>query len=174
MNSANPGMPDAIENNFSSTEAQETGSTSTNRSTHGNRRNRSSRSVSGIYIAAMVVGFVFFWPIGLAMLAWALWRDQIKANPMVQKFMQGSMPTPPSMPNLGGLGGLMGRRSSNTALAEYLEQEQSRLKTEQHKLDELVKAFEAFKQAERQTADQRDFEEFLRRRESSGDTPTSG
>lgn len=166
MNSATPGISDAIENDLSSAQAQDTNSNS-----RRNRRERSSRSVSGIYIAAMVVGFVFFWPIGLAMLAWALWRDQIKANPMVQKFMQGSMPTPPSMPNLGGL---MGRKSSNTALAEYLEQEQSRLKAEQHKLDELVKAFEAFKQAERQTADQRDFEEFLRRREGSGDTPTSG
>ena len=153
MNSANPDISDAIESNYSAKPA---------------RANCSSRSVGGVYIAAMVVGFVFFWPIGLAMLAWALWRDQIKANPMFQKFMQGSMPTPPSMSNLGGL---MGRRPSNSALAEYLEQEQSRLKAEQHKLDELVKAFEAFKQAERQTADQRDFEEFLRRREASGDKP---
>jgi len=159
-------MPDAIENDFSSAQTQ--AFRSAGRSSRGER---SSRSVGGVYIAAMVLGFVFFWPIGLAMLAWALWRDQIRANPMVQKFMQGSMPTPPSMPNLGGL---MGRRSSNSALAEYLEQEQSRLKAEQHKLDELVKAFEAFKQAERQTADQRDFEEFLRRRESSGETPASG
>ncbi len=124
----------------------------------------SSRSVSGPYIAAIVIGFVVFWPIGLALLTWALWREQIKAMPLVQKFMQGSMPKPPSMPSMSGL---MGRRPSNSALADYLEQEQIRLKAEQAKLDELVKAFEAFKSAERKEADKRDFDEFLRHRGAS-------
>lgn len=139
----------------------------------GNRRSRSDRNskFSGPYIAAIVVGFYFFWPIGLALLAWALWSDQIKAMPLVQKFMQGDLPKAPSMPNMSGL---MGRRPSNSALAEYLAQEQSRIKAEQHKLDELVKAFEAFKSAESQATDRRDFEEFLRHREATeGETPSA-
>ena len=36
---------------------------------------------------------------------------------------------------------------------------------EQQKLDDLVNAFEAFKEAERKASDQRDFENFLRTRE---------
>ena len=46
-----------------------------------------------------------------------------------------------------------------------LAREQQRLRDEQQKLDDLVKAFEAFKEAERKTNDQRDFENFLRSRE---------
>ncbi len=136
--------------------------------THRSQR-RCGRSVSGPYIAAIVAGFIIWWPVGLALLGWALWRDQIKANPVVQKFMQGSMPKPPSMPSMSGF---LGRRPSNSALAEYLEQEQARLKAEQQKLDELVQAFEAFKSAERKAADQRDFDEFLRHREASGRSDT--
>ena len=59
----------------------------------------------------------------------------------------------------------MARRPSNAALAEYLAREQRRLRDEQQKLDELVRAFEAFKEAERQANDQRDFENFLRQRQ---------
>ncbi|MEZ5650523.1 MAG: DUF2852 domain-containing protein [Burkholderiaceae bacterium] len=115
-------------------------------------------SIGGLYIAAIVAGFILFWPIGLALLVWAIWRDQIKALPFVKKLREGDMPKAPSF------AGFAGRRPSNTALAEYLAREQERLRAEQQKLDELVKAFEAFKEAERQDADRRDFESFLRQR----------
>ncbi len=133
--------------------------------THDPAARRSRSSISGPFIAAIVVGFVLFWPVGLALLVWALWGEQIKAFPPVQKLLQGNLPSKPAMPSMSGF---MGRRPSNSALAAYLEQEQARLKAEQHKLDELVKAFEAFKAAERQDADRRDFEEFLRHREATG------
>ena len=131
---------------------------------HRHGRGRCS-SMGGLYIAAMVIGFVIFWPIGLAMLVWAIWRDQIKALPFVQKMRDGEMPRAPRF------AGFSGRRPSNSALAEYLEREQERLKAEQQKLDELVKAFEAFKEAERHDADRRDFESFLRQRGDDGDAP---
>ncbi len=143
--------------------ADEPGPRRCGHSGNGRRRGRCS-SMGGLYIAAMVVGFIVFWPIGLAMLAWALWRDQIKALPFVQKLRESDMPK-------ARFTGFAGRRPSNTALAEYLGREQARLKAEQEKLDELVKAFEAFKEAERQDADRRDFESFLRQRGDDGDSP---
>ena len=35
------------------------------------------RPGSGWYIAATVAAFLLFWPVGLLMLAWALWHRQI-------------------------------------------------------------------------------------------------
>lgn len=117
---------------------------------------------SGWYIAATVAAFVIFWPVGVAMLAWALWHRQIKATTWYQSLRGARMPAAPD------LGAFARRRPSNEALAEYLAREQQRLREEQLKLDELVKAFEAFKSAERKASDQRDFENFLRSREGGG------
>lgn len=114
------------------------------------------------YVAATVAGFLVFWPVGLALLAWAFWRDEIRASSLWQKLRGVRTPTPTDF------GNFMGRRPSNAALADYLAREQQRLREEQRKLDELVRAFEAFKEAERQANDQRDFEAFLRQREREG------
>jgi hypothetical protein len=93
------------------------------------------------------------------MLVWALWHRSIKASSWWQN-LRGVRP-----PTMDDLGSFARRRPSNEALAEYLAREQQRLREEQQKLDDLVKAFEAFKEAERKANDQRDFENFLRSRE---------
>lgn len=115
---------------------------------------------TGWYIAGTVAAFVFFWPLGVAMLAWGLWHRQIRASAWWQNLRGARLPSAPD------LGGFARRRPSNEALAEYLAREQQRLREEQAKLDDLVKAFEAFKTAERKASDQRDFENFLRSREA--------
>ena len=117
------------------------------------------RPGGGWYIAATVAAFLLFWPVGLLMLAWALWHRQIRASSWWQS-LRGVRP-----PTMDDLGAFTRRRPSNEALAEYLAREQRRLRDEQQKLDDLVKAFEAFKEAERKSNDQRDFENFLRSRE---------
>ncbi|MGE0799052.1 MAG: DUF2852 domain-containing protein [Lautropia sp.] len=117
---------------------------------------------SGWYIAAIVVAFILFWPLGVAMLAWALWHRQIRASSLWQK-LSGVR-----APRAADFDSFVRRRPSNEALAEYLAREQQRLREEQQKLDELVQAFEAFKAAERKASDQRDFENFLRQREAGG------
>jgi len=117
---------------------------------------------SNWFIAATAAALVLFWPLGLAMLAWALWHRQIRTSSWWQS-VRGVRP-----PTMNDLGGFVWRRPSNEALAEYLAREQQRLREEQQKLDELVRAFEAFKDTERKANDQRDFENFLRSRESGG------
>jgi len=123
------------------------------------------RTGSGWYIAATVVAFLVFWPIGLLMLAWALWHRQIRASSWWQSLRGVRAPT------MDDFGAFARRRPSNEALAEYLAREQQRLREEQQKLDDLVKAFEAFKEAERKSNDQRDFENFLRSREGGTQPP---
>lgn len=125
------------------------------------------RTGSGGYIAATVVAFLVFWPVGLLMLAWALWHRQIRASSWWQS-LRGVRP-----PTMEDFGAFARRRPSNEALAEYLAREQQRLREEQQKLDDLVKAFEAFKEAERKASDQRDFEKFLRSRQGGTQEPTA-
>jgi hypothetical protein len=122
---------------------------------------------SGWYIAATVLAFLVFWPVGLLMLAWALWHRQIRASSWWQS-LRGVRP-----PTMDDWSAFTRRRPSNEALAEYLAREQQRLREEQQKLDDLVKAFEAFKEAERKADDQRDFENFLRSREGGTQGPTA-
>ncbi len=126
-----------------------------------------NRSVSGFRIALIVLGFIVFWPIGLALLAWTLWRRQITESSAWQSLrnLRWSSRRDDS-PAASRFHGLMSRRPDNVALAEYLEREQERLRAEQSRLDDLVKAFEAFKDAERRSADERDFEAFLQQRRS--------
>lgn len=119
-----------------------------------------SRRFTPGYIAATVIGFVIFPPIGFALLAWGLWREPIRSSRLFRK-LSGAATAAPS-----NLQGWMARHPGNSALSDYLAREQERLRAEQVKLDELVKAFDAFKDAERRSADQRDFDAFLEQREA--------
>jgi hypothetical protein len=116
------------------------------------RINRSGRASNGLLIAAIVAGFIIWWPLGLAAVAYAIWRD--KLNFTTPKAWAGSS-------NRLNVAAMIRQKPGNTALASYLEREQERLRAEQTKLDELISAFDAFKEAERRTADQRDFEQFM-------------
>ncbi len=122
---------------------------------------RACGSPSALRIAAIVIGFVIFWPLGLALLVWTVWGRQIRESAVSSKFAQWRVPNRASMRDFAT------RQPDNRALAAYLEQEQQRLKAEQTRLDELVTAFDAFKNAEQRSADQRDFDAFLRQRDSA-------
>lgn len=115
---------------------------------------------NGLMIAAIVLGFVFAWPIGLALLIWAIWHREIRsqARPFFARFREArrTVDTP-------HFNRFVSRKPSNAALAAYLEREQQRLRDEQEKLNEMVREFEAFKAAEREAIDRQDFEAFLKR-----------
>ena len=118
------------------------------------------RTTDGLTIAAIVVAFIVAWPLGLAALAWVIWRQEIKNSSLMQKLRRTQLPEAPSLPRF------MGRKPTNTSLAAYLDREQQRLRDEQKKLNELVEQFEAFKEAERVARDRQDFEAFLKQQES--------
>ena len=124
------------------------------------RHYRRCGSFSPWRIAAIVAGFIIFWPIGLALLVWTLWGREIRQSPLGQKIAGARQHRGERRHR-----GFMHRQPDNTALAAYLAREQERLQAEQDKLRELVQAFDAFKQAERRTADQRAFDAFLQQRD---------
>jgi hypothetical protein len=109
------------------------------------------------WIVAIVIGFVVFWPIGLALLAYAIWS---------KRMFNGSCRT-----NRTAWGHRHGFKSSgNTAFDAYKADTLRRLEEEQA-------AFEAFLQRLREAKDKTEFDLFMderaRRARSGGEDPAT-
>ena len=111
-------------------------------------------------IALMVLGFMIFWPLGLAMLAYILWGDRLDdfkweanraADSVSKKFRNGSC-------------GRKSTRTGNVAFDEWREQELERIAEERRKLDEEIREFDAYKEEIRRTKDSEEFEAFMKAR----------
>lgn len=93
----------------------------------------------GAWIAAMVLGFIFFWPIGLALLAYMIWS---------KRMFNGSCKS-----RRHGLGHKF-NSSGNSAFDAYKADTLKRLEDEQG-------AFEAFLQRLRDAKDKSEFDTFM-------------
>ena len=93
----------------------------------------------GAWIAAMVLGFIFFWPVGLALLFYMIWSKRM--------FSKSCTRTARSrMTTL--------RSSGNSAFDAYKADTLRRLEDEQHN-------FEAFLQRLRDAKDKAEFDQFM-------------
>lgn len=125
------------------------------------------RKVSGFYLAATFIAFIIFWPLGLGLLLWAAWREPVSQWPIVNKFRgRGCSSSARSRYANAYSSARMRHRPSNSALSAYLDGEKERIQQEKEKLHELVRAFESFKESERQSEDKKDFEAFLQQRDA--------
>ncbi|SIQ83821.1 Protein of unknown function [Rhizobium sp. RU20A] len=124
-------------------------------------------------VALMVLGFVLFWPLGLAMLAYILFGERFKgfksqANETVDGVMRGFR-------GFGRRGdfkpGTWQARTGNVAFDDWREAELARLDEERRKLDEMRADFDAYVRELRRAKDQEDFDRFMRERRSGGNTP---
>jgi hypothetical protein len=95
----------------------------------------------GAWIAAMVLGFIFFWPIGLALLAYMIWS---------KRMFNGSC----SSRRNGHSHGHKFRTSGNSAFDAYKADTLRRLEEEQG-------AFEAFLDRLRAAKDKSEFDQFM-------------
>jgi len=116
---------------------------------------------NALNIVLMIVGFAVFWPLGLAMLAWIIWGDEIaaKANEMKGQFRSFSERAPSFRSDSHGF---RGRDTGNVAFDEYRAQELKRLEEERRKLEEMRAEFETFLKDLRRVKDQEEFERFMR------------
>ena len=115
-----------------------------------------------ITIALMVLGFVIFWPLGLAMLAYILWGDQLQA-----KF---AMHRGKSCRNSGQHRRhrhWQGEDTGNAAFDDYRKSEIERLEAEHRKLEEERAEFEDFLANLRRAKDQEEFDRFMADRASA-------
>ncbi|PWK62795.1 DUF2852 domain-containing protein [Roseicyclus mahoneyensis] len=96
----------------------------------------------GAWIAAMVLGFILFWPIGLALLAYMIWSKRMFNSSCSQRR------------KAHGLGQSTSRSSGNAAFDAYKADTLNRLEREQD-------AFEAFLQRLRDAKDKAEFDQFM-------------
>ena len=116
---------------------------------------------TALNIVLMIIGFAVFWPLGLAMLAWIIWGDEIRAKANELKgSVRGFAERAPSF-GQSGAHGFQGR-TGNAAFDEYRTQELKRLEEERRKLDTMRAEFEAFLAELRSAKDREEFEGFMR------------
>ncbi|SFS08457.1 DUF2852 domain-containing protein [Yoonia litorea] len=103
----------------------------------------------GAWIAAMVVLFIFFWPIGLALLAYMIWSKRMFNSSCKSMTRARSRH--------------MGRTSGNSAFDAYKAETLRRLEEEQDN-------FEAFLKRLRDAKDKAEFDQFMNDRARANDT----
>lgn len=115
-------------------------------------------------ILAIVFGFIIYWPVGLALLIWKLWR--LKEDPtwdISRAFddLRGSF-------NRSGFGGNgFSSASGNTAFDAYKRETLERLEAERRKLAEEEREFANFMDELRRTRDRESFDRFMQSRRNA-------
>ncbi|MDD9923068.1 MAG: DUF2852 domain-containing protein [Boseongicola sp.] len=97
----------------------------------------------GAWIAAMVLGFIVFWPVGLALLAYMIWSKRMFNGSCAKRTRHAHVAF---------------KSSGNTAFDNYKAETLRRLEDEQD-------AFEAFLQRLREAKDKSEFDQFMDERE---------
>lgn len=116
-----------------------------------------------VTIAMMIIGFMIFWPLGLAMIAYIIWGDRLDrfksdVNRATDSFAsrcshrrhRSWRPAP----------------SGNMAFDQWRDAELDRLKEERRKLEEMRQEFEEYSTELRQAKDQQEFERFMANRDA--------
>jgi len=111
-------------------------------------------------IALMVVGFMVFWPLGLAMLAYILWGDRLPdfkrgVNRSTNGFFSNCHRASRSYATTG-----------NVAFDDWRAKELERLEEERRKLDAMRDEFDEYMRELRRAKDQEEFDRFMRERDA--------
>jgi Protein of unknown function (DUF2852) len=109
-------------------------------------------------IGLMVVGFMVFWPLGLAMLAYVIWGDRLDG------FKRDVNQATDGMFRAAKGFGRQPAYTGNMAFDEWRNAEIERLNQERRKLDEMRAEFEEELRELRRAKDQEDFDRFMAKR----------
>jgi Protein of unknown function (DUF2852) len=135
---------------------------------------------SGWEVAAMVAGFIIFFPAGLAILGYFIWRKKMGEGTMTPAGVKGEWRRwkqemkaqwKSSSEASGGFG--MHRNSGNMAFDAYRAEVLRRLDEERRKLDDEQRAFNEFVLKLRRAKDQEEFDRFMADR-NGGPASTAG
>ncbi len=111
----------------------------------------------GAWIAAMVLGFILFWPIGLALLAYMIWSKRMFSNSCSMTRHRSPMRRAATAM----------KSSGNTVFDAYKEETLRRLEEEQA-------SFEDFLQRLREAKDQAEFDQFMDERAKAAKETDTG
>ncbi len=118
-------------------------------------------------IALMVIGFMVFWPLGLAMLAYIIWGDRLDGfkrdvNKATDGLFAGCRRGADRAHRWGHGRGYA--RTGNIAFDEWREMELERLEEERRKLEEMRDEFDEYARELRRAKDQEEFDRFMAER----------
>ena len=127
-------------------------------------------------IALMVLGFVIWWPLGLAMLAYIIWGEAFggsaeKAQGFVHKSKAWAEDCNRRAHHSRHHGGWQ-RTSGNAAFDDYRAEQLRRLEEERKRLDEEIGAFHEYMTNLRKAKDREEFDRFMGER--NGNKPNYG
>jgi hypothetical protein len=115
-------------------------------------------------LAAMILGFALFWPIGLAILGWKIYQAKTDYAGDFGQFAHEKWGGFEKRCGLGGMsrnfaGGW--QSSGNWAFDEWRKAELDRLEEERRKIFEAEKAFNDYLEGLRRAKDREEFERFM-------------
>jgi hypothetical protein len=112
----------------------------------------------------MVLGFMVFWPLGLAMLAYIIFGERLRGfkrdvNQKADGFFAGCRRSNGRYrPNF---------TTGNGAFDDWRKAELDRIEEERRKLDEMREEFDAYMRELRRAKDQEEFDRFMRDRKNA-------
>lgn len=159
----------------------------------GRRRFRAERRPGAwrpLEIIAMVLGFIVFWPIGLAILGFKLWQsrtgyegDMVTAVRSGWSYAENQAQTFGKNWGCGGAGSQGspfrgfgfggGRPTGNAAFDDWRNAELSRLEEEHRKLEAAEREFADFLANLRKAKDREEFDRFMNQRRGAADQPSA-
>jgi hypothetical protein len=131
-------------------------------------------------IVAMVLGFIVFWPIGLAILGFKIWQRKSGYQGDLQTVAQDKWREARSAMSAGPWQGRRGfyaaSSTGNSAFDEWKAAEIARLEEERRKLQEAHREFATFVDNIRRAKDREEFERFMneRRNRPADGAPNQG
>jgi len=117
---------------------------------------------SPLHVAAVIAGFVVWWPLGLLALAFFLWGDRFPKDRVREGFERAKA-------EFGGFASDRRPWSStgNSAFDEYRAETLRRLEEERRRLEEEGRAFAEFMRNLRRARDKEEFDRFMAERATS-------
>ncbi|WP_069299375.1 DUF2852 domain-containing protein [Neptunicoccus sediminis] len=109
----------------------------------------------GAWLAAMILGFIIFWPLGLAILFYMMWSNRMSGSFFCSR---STKPATRRMTNT--------QSSGNAAFDAYRDDTLKRLEDEQN-------AFQSFLQRLRDAKDKTEFDQFMNERARDVAAPAS-
>ena len=129
------------------------------------RRGCGATRWSAFEILAMVLGFIVFWPIGLAVLGYKIWQRKSGAADLQTVAAQGWEKARGAMSGApAGWRSHGGFSSGNSAFDAWKAAEMERLEQERRKLEDAHREFSDFLDTVRRAKDREEFERFMNER----------
>ncbi len=123
---------------------------------------------SPLTIGLMVLGFILFWPLGLAMLGYILWGEKFGGSAeKAQAYWNKGCSYVRNNNSRHGFAGHSNRSSGNAAFDDYREEQLRRLEEERARLDAEIDAFHEYMANLRKAKDREEFDRFMNDRRGS-------